>query len=47
MNNTHLVSSLTHKKHNQSMQLITIQQLRIYKIDTIVKHRVLTGQNWF
>ena len=45
MNNIQLVSSLTHKKQNQSMHLITIQQLRIYKIDTVVKHRVLTGQN--
>jgi len=44
MNNTQLVSSLTHKKQNQSMQLITIQQLRIYDIDTIVKHKVLIGQ---
>ena len=47
MNNTQLVSSLTHKKQNQSMQLITIQQLRIYDIDTIVKHKVLIGQTWF
>jgi len=43
MNNTQLVICLTHKRQNQSMQLITIQQLRIYEIDIVVKPKISTS----